>query len=92
MSFDELDLFDDESGDDGSGYGSSGTYAFPFCSRKSVGSVVKSVGGVSGVGSDIFAPTGIKSIGDVVPLFVFIPQGVKSKGGRLIELFLRPKY
>ena len=61
---------------------------FSIFSGKSVG---KSVGGVSGVGSGIFVPTGIKSIGDVDLLFVFVPKGVDSKGGRLIELFWRPK-
>ena len=49
----------------------------------------------------IFVLTGIDSIGDVVPLFVFVPIGVESKGGRLIgveskcgqliESFWRPK-
>ena len=47
---------------------------FPFCSGKSVGSV-------SGVGSGDFVLTGIESIGDTVPLFVFVPRGVESKGG-----------
>ena len=36
MSFDELDLFDDESDNNGSGSGSSGTFTFPFCPVKSV--------------------------------------------------------
>ena len=75
--------------------GPHGTCTSPFCSGKSVGSV-------NGVGSGDFVPTGIKSIGDVVllvvfvprgvPLFVFVPRGVDSKGGQLIELFWRPKY
>ena len=84
MSFGELDLLDDESDDGGSGSGSTGTCAFPFCSGEYVGSV-------SGVGSGDFVPTGIESIGDVVPSFVFVPRGVESKGGQLIELFWRPK-
>ena len=46
-----------------------------------------SVGSVSGVGSGVFGPTGIESIGDVVPLVVFTPIGVNSKVGRLIEIF-----
>ena len=87
LSFDELDLFDDESDNDGSGSGSPGTYAFPFCSGKSVVSVAKSVGRVRGVGSSVFVPTGIESIGGVVLLVVFVPKGVNSKGGRLIEIF-----
>ena len=81
LSFDKLDLFDDESDSDGSGSGSPGTCAFPFCSGKYVGSVGKSVGGVSGVGSGVFVPTGIESIDDVVMLVVFVPRGVESKGG-----------
>ena len=71
-------MFDDES--------------FPFFSDKSVGSVVKSVGRVQGVGSGVSVPTGIESIGDVAPLVVFIPKGFESRGGRLIEIFCRSKY
>ena len=74
LSFNELNLFDDQSDDDDSGSGSPGTCAFPFCSGKSVGSV-------SGVSSGVFVPTGIYSIGDVVLLFVFVPRGVEYKGG-----------
>ena len=89
ISFDKLFLFDDESGDGGSGSGSPGTCAFTFCSDKSVGCVYKYFGTVRGVGSGILVLTGIKSIGDVVPLVVFAPKGVESKGGRLIKIFLR---
>ena len=39
LYFDKLDLFNDESDDDGSESGSPGTCAFPFCSGKSVVSV-----------------------------------------------------
>ena len=78
-------FFDDESDNDESGSGSPGTCAFPFFS-------VNSVGCVSGVGSGVFVPTGIKSIGDVVQLFVFVIRGVESKFGRLIEIFSRSKY
>ena len=85
-------MFNDESDNEGYGSGSPGKCAFPFCSGKSIGSVGKYVGGVSGVGSGIFVLTGIDSIGDFVSLFVFVPSGVESKGGRLIELFWRPKY
>ena len=49
---------------------------FPFFSGKSVGSVRESVGRICGVGSVIFVLTGIKSIGDVVLLVVFLPKGV----------------
>ena len=85
ISFDKFNFFDDESDDDGSGSGSPSTYAFPFCSGKSV--VI-----VSGVGSSDYVPTGIDSIGDFVQLFMFLPRGVESKGGGLIEIFCRPKY
>ena len=59
LSFDELDFFDDESDNDGSGSRSPDTCTFPFCSSKCVGNVGKDVGGVSGVGSGVFIPTGI---------------------------------
>ena len=81
MSFKELDFFDNESDNDGSGSGSPGKSAFPFCSYKYVGSVGESVGSVSGVGSGNFVLTGIESLGDVVPLVLFIPRGVESKRG-----------
>ena len=71
LSFDELDLFDDESEDDGSGSRSPGTCNFPFCSGNFVVSF-------SGLGSGIFVPTGIESIGDIVLLFMFIPRVVDS--------------
>ena len=74
-------FFDDESGNDGSGSGSSGTCTFPFYSENYVGCV-------SGVGSVVFVPIGIESIGDVVPLVMLLSIGVESKVGRLIEIFL----
>ena len=74
ITFEKLGLFNDESDDDGSGSGSPGTCAFPFFSSKSVGSVGKSVGRVCGVGSGIFVPTGIESIGEVVPFVMFVPK------------------
>ena len=70
-------FFDDESDNDGSGSGSPGTCAFPFCS-------VNSISRVSGVGFSVFVLTGIESIGDVVMLVVFVSREVDSKGGRLI--------
>ena len=80
VPFNELDLFDDESDNDGYGSGSAVTCAFPFFSDEFVGRG-------SGVGYGVFVPTGIDSIGEVVPLVVFVPNGVESKGGRLIEMF-----
>ena len=80
-----LFFFDDYSDNDGSGSGSYGTCPFPFCSSNYVGCV-------SGVVSWVFVPTGIESIGDVVPLVVFVPIGVDSKIGRFIEIFSRLKY
>ena len=71
--------------------GSPGMCTFPFCSGKSIGSAGESVGSVSGLGSGDFVLTVIESLGDVVPLVVFVPRGVESKGGRLIESFLRQK-
>ena len=79
LSSDKSDSFDDDSDGDGSGSGSPGTCASLFFSGKSVGSVGESVGRVSGVGSGIFVPTGIKSIGDVVPLVVFVPKDLSPK-------------
>ena len=54
---------------------------FPFCSGKSVVSVGKYIGSVSGVCSGNLFPTGIKSLGDVVLLFMLLPRGFDSKGG-----------
>ena len=85
MSFNKIDFFDDKSGNYGSGSRSPGTCAFTFFSRNSVGHV-------SGIGSGVFAPTGIESSGDVVPLVVFVIIGVDSKVGRFIGSFLCPKY
>ena len=65
---------------------------FLFCSGKSVGSDDKSVGSGSVVGSGNFFLSGIESLGDIVLLFVFVPRGVESKVGQLIESFCRPKY
>ena len=77
----------------------------PFRFKESVGSVDDSVGPVDDyfgpvvdsagrdrlVESVIFVPTGIKSIGDVDPLVVFVPKGIISKFDQFIEIFLRPK-
>ena len=101
VSFDKLYFFG-EYDNDWPRSGSSGTFAFPFPSRKSVGSAGEFVGSVSGAGSSDFAPIEIEAIGDVVPLVMFVPRGVQSKGGQLIgieskgspliEPFWRPKY
>ena len=56
-----------------------------------LGHVDDSDGRVCGVGSSIFVPTGIKSIGDIVLLVVSVPIEVGSKVGRLVELFWRRK-
>ena len=45
----------------------------------------------SGMGSGMFVPTGINSIGDLVTLVVFIPKEVELKDGQLIEICWRPK-
>ena len=88
VSFDKLDFSGDESDNDGSDSGFDGTCAFPFRFDESVGRVGDSVGHVdkyvgyvSGVGSGGFFSTGIYSIGDVVPLVMFVPKGFESKGG-----------
>ena len=76
MSFGELDFFENESENDGSGSGSPGTFALPFSSGKYVGSAGEYVGSVSGIGSGDFVQIVIESFGDVVMLVMFIPIGV----------------
>ena len=99
MSADSSDSLDDYFDDYGSGSGSAGTCDFPFFFEDSVGHVDASVGCVDnsagrvcGLGSSVFVPILIKSIGDIVPLVVFVLIGVESKGGRIIEMFWRPKF
>ena len=70
----------------GSDSGFAGTCAFTFFFDEYVGRVDKFLGRVCGMGSGVFLMIGIESIGDVVPLLVFVPIGVESKWGRLIEL------
>ena len=84
MSLEKSYSLDGESDDDGSDSGSSVTCNFAFCFDNYVGHV-------SGMSSGVFVPIGIESNCDVSTLFVFVPIGVKSKGGRLIEIFWRPK-
>ena len=86
MSLDQLYFFGGECDNDGSGSGSPGTFNFSFFSTGEY------VGIVLGVGSGDFVPTGIDSLVDIVQLVVFVPRGVESKGGRLIESFWCPKY
>ena len=73
LSSDKSDSLDGESDDDGYYSRSAGTRAFPFCFEESVCRDDNSVGRVYCVGSGFFVPTGIRSIGDVVPLVVFVP-------------------
>ena len=53
-------------------------------SGKSDGSTGECVGSVSSVVFGDFVPTRIKSLGDVVPLVIFVSIGVESQGSRLI--------
>ena len=77
ISYDQSYSRDDESDNGGSDSGSDGTCSFLFCFEESVGRVDNSIGRVDKsvdrfcrMGSDIFVPTGIKSIVDIVPLVV----------------------
>ena len=81
VPFEELDLLEDEYDDEGSYSGSTVTCAFHFCFDKSVGRVGESIGRVNSVGSRMFVPTGIKSIGDVFLLVAFVSNGVECKSG-----------
>ena len=63
LSSDESDLLDDESDNDGSDSGSSGTCALPF-------HFYGSIGRVSCVGSVFFVPVGVESNCDVVTCHV----------------------
>ena len=87
LSAGKSDSLDDEYDNDGSESRPAGKCAFPFRFEESVvrvgdsvGRVEYSVDCVSGIGSGIFVLTEIKSIGDVVLLIVFLPEGVESKG------------
>ena len=92
VSFDKLNSSNDESDNDGSDSRFAGMCAFTFCFNESVGHVGEYVGRFSVIESVIFVLTVIESIGNVVPLVVFVPKGVESKSGQLIETFCRPKY
>ena len=81
-------MLDDESDDDGSDSGSSGTYYFCAFSLR----FDDYVGSVSGLGSGIFVPTGFDSKCYIFEFVVFVPIGVESKVGRLIEMFWCSNY
>ena len=85
LALDESDSLDDESDNDGSDSGSSGTYS--FCAFYL--HFDDSVGSFSVLGFGIFAPTGIESKGNTFVFGVFILTGVDSKSCRLIEIFWR---
>ena len=51
--------------------------------------VDNSVGNVSGLGSGVFVPTGVKFKCYTFEFVLFVPIGVKSKGYRLIKIFWR---
>ena len=74
MSPDKSDLLDDESDDDRSEYGSTGTYTFLFPFDAPIGwaSGVDHIGRVSGMVSGIFFPIGVVPNWYVVTLVVFI--------------------
>ena len=77
LSSDKSGSLDDESGDDGSDSGSSGTYyfrTFSFCFEDSVGSF-------SSLGSGVFAPIGFEPEGDIFVFDVFVPIGVEYTVG-----------
>ena len=78
LSLEKSDFLDDESDDDGSDSGS-----FSKCSFRMP--YDDSVGCVCGFCSEVFLPTGIESKCDVLGFLVFVPIGVESKGGQLIE-------
>ena len=87
-------MVNDESDNDGSESRSADMCACPFhfedsagSVNNSVGRVENSVGRVRGVGSGVFVPIGIESIGGVVLSVVFVPIGVEFKGGQFIEIF-----
>ena len=77
LSSDESYSPGDDSDDDGSDYGSSGTYSFcAFYLRFD-----NSVGSVSGLVSGIFVPTGVESKCDIFTSDLFVPIGVDFKVG-----------
>ena len=77
LSSDESDYLDDESDDDGSDSGSSSTYSFHDFSLR----FDDYVGSISGLGSDVYVPTGVKFKCDIFTFVVFVSIGVRSKVG-----------
>ena len=80
-SSEELDSINDESAYNGPDSGFFGTFSFPLC-------VDVSVGLVCGLESGVFIPKVVEYKCDVFAFFVFVPIGVESKGGQLIDMFL----
>ena len=83
LSSDESECLDDESDDNGSESRSSGMHYFHAFYLH----FDNFVGSISGLGSDVSVPTGVKSKGDIFAFDVFIPTGDDYKGGRLIKMF-----
>ena len=88
ISSEKSDLLDDESDDDGSDYGSSGTYSFHAFSLY----FENSIGRVSGLGSGSFVLTGVELKCDIFAFIVLVAIGVNSKGVRLIKTNLALKF
>ena len=80
MSSEELDSLNDESDNDGSDSRCSGTYYFSVFLH-----FENFVGHVGGLGSGVLVPTRVESKCDILEFVMFVPIGVKYKGGRLIE-------
>ena len=70
LSSDQSYLFDDESDNDGSESGSSGMCSFPDFSLR----FDDTIGCVSGLGSDIFVPTGVESKCDIFSFVMFMSR------------------
>ena len=83
LSSENSDSLNDEYDNDRSDSGSSRKYSYTAFSLR----FEDSVGYVSGLGSDIFVPTGDESKCDIFAFVVFVPIGFESKGGQLIKCF-----
>ena len=77
LSSDESDSLDDKSDNNGSESGSSSTYSFPGFPLCFGNFVVH----VTGLGYGFFLPIGVEYKCDIFAFVVFVPIGVKSKGG-----------
>ena len=82
LSSDKSDSLDYKYDDDGYDSESSGTCVFPLYFDEYVGHV-------SDLESGGFVPIGVNSKYDIVTFVVFVPIGVKSKGGPFIKIFWR---